>query len=71
MNSKPWYQSITIVAASVVAFLQTVPLLITQVDSIFPSLHLGVNPIVIQALSIIGIIVAIYGRLTATTTITK
>lgn len=68
MNNKPWYQSITIIAASIVGLLQIIPDLIAQVDAVLP-VNLAANPIVIKILSVIGIIVAIYGRFTAKTTI--
>lgn len=66
-QSKPWYQSVTIIAASLVAFLQVVPDLINTVNVALPDLHLATNPIVLKVLSIIGVIVAIYGRFTAKT----
>ncbi len=69
MNTKPWYTSITIWAAAFVGFLQGLPELINAINTAAPSLGLAANPIVIQVLSIIGVIVAIYGRFTATTTI--
>lgn len=71
MESKKWYESLTVIAASIVGFLQTVPGIIASLDAALPNLHLAVNPIVIQVLSVIGVIVAIYGRLTAKTTLTK
>lgn len=70
MNAKPWYSSMTIWAAAIVGFLQTLPDLIAQINSIAPGLGLSANPLVIKILSIIGVIVAIYGRLTASTTLT-
>ena len=69
METKPWYQSLTVIASGVVAFLQVLPSIITQIDAAIPSIHLATNPVVIQVLSIIGVIVAIYGRLTAKTTL--
>ena len=66
-ETKPWYQSVTIIAASVVAFLQVVPDILNTVNAAMPDLHLATNPIVMKVLSIIGIIVAIYGRFTAKT----
>ncbi len=68
MNSKPWYQSITVWAGAVVAFLQIIPTIIVEIDKVVPA-DLTANPIVIQALSVIAAIVAIYGRFTAKTTI--
>ncbi len=67
-ETKPWYQSITILAASVVGFLQFVPEIITKIDEVIPA-DLAANPIVLKVLSIIGVIVAIYGRFTAKTSI--
>lgn len=66
---KPWWTSMTIWAAGFVGFLQTVPDLVASLNNAIPSLHLATNPIVIQVLSVIGVIVAIYGRLTAKSTI--
>lgn len=70
METKPWYKSITIVAASIVAFLQVIPDIVLQINTALPGLALTTNPIVMKVLSIIGIVVAIYGRLTAKTTLT-
>lgn len=67
--SKPWYSSLTIIAASLVGLLQLVPGAVAQIDTVIPTAHIAANPVVIQVLSIIGIIVAIYGRFTATKTI--
>lgn len=69
MNTKAWYTSLTIWATAAVAFLQTVPDIITQINAVAPGLGLSSNPLVIKVLSIIGVIVAIYGRLTAKTVI--
>lgn len=71
METKKWYQSITIQASAIVAFLQIVPDIIGQINAAVPSLGLSTNPIVMKALTIIGVIVAIYGRFTAKTTVTK
>ena len=67
MGTKSWTSSLTIWAASIVGILQMIPGIITQLDVAIPSAHLAVNPFVIQVMSIIVIIVAIYGRFTATT----
>lgn len=69
MESKQWFQSITIWASAFVAFLQGVPDIIVQVNAIMPGLNLSSNPLVMKALTIIGVIVAIYGRVTAKSTI--
>ncbi len=65
-TSKPWYQSITVLAGSAVAFLQMIPFLISEIDKVVPA-DLSANPAVIQLLSIIAAIVTIYGRFTAKT----
>ena len=71
MNTKPWYSSLTIWAAAFVAFLQGVPEIINQINAAAPGLGLAANPLVMKILTIIGLIVAIYGRLTAKTTISS
>ena len=66
METKKWYESLTIQASIVVAFLQGVPEIITQINAVAPGLGLSANPIVMKVLTVIAVIVAIYGRLTAT-----
>ena len=68
MGDKKWYQSLTIVAASIVGFLQFIPEIIGEIDKAIP-MDLSTNPAVIKLLSIIGVIVAIYGRVKANTVI--
>lgn len=65
MESKPWYTSLTIWASKAIIVLQALPLFIGWVDSSF-GLQLATNPVVINILSVVAAIVAIYGRMTAT-----
>lgn len=68
MENKPWYSSITIIAAGFVAFLQGLPTLVAEIDKFVP-MDLSVNPVVVKVLTIAAAIVAIYGRFTAKTQI--
>lgn len=68
MESKPWYQSLTVWAGKAVIVLQAIPLLIMWLDANF-GLNLQSNPVVIQLLSVVAALVAIYGRVTAKTVI--
>lgn len=68
MESKKWYQSLTVWAGKAVIVLQALPMLVAWIDANF-GLTLSTNPTVIHILSIIAGIVAIYGRITASTVI--
>lgn len=68
MESKPWYQSLTVWAGKAIILLQAIPLVIAWADASF-GLSLQSNPIVINVLSTVAAIIAIYGRFTAKTVI--
>lgn len=68
MESKPWYQSLTVWAGKAIILLQAIPLVIAWADASF-GLNLQSNPVVINILSAIAGIIAIYGRFTAKTVI--
>jgi len=68
MDSKKWYESVTIWAGKAIILLQAIPFVITWIDANY-GLHLQANPVVINALSAIAGIVTIYGRITAKTVI--
>ncbi len=68
METKAWYQSVTIWAGKIIIVLQVIPLIVAWVDANF-GLQLSTNPVVIQIMSAIAGIIAIYGRVTAKTVI--
>lgn len=70
METKKWYQSITMWAAKIIVVLQVAPIVVLWLDSNF-GLSLSTNPFVINFLTAIAAIVAAYGRFTAKTTLIK
>lgn len=66
MEQKPWFNSITIWGAKIVAVATFLPDLVALMDAKL-GLSLATNPIVMKILAAAGLVVIIYGRLTAKT----
>lgn len=64
MEQKKWYQSITLWGAKIVAVAMFLPDLVALIDAKL-GLSLATNPIVIKVLGVAGLLVVVYGRLTA------
>jgi len=69
METKNKLKSLTIQAGSMIILLQSLPMLVAEVDKMVP-MDLSTNPKVIAGLTIASGIVAIYGRLRAKTKLT-
>lgn len=69
MEQKPWFKSLTIIGAAIAGLATALPDIVNTVQVALPMFHISTNPFVVKVVAICGVIVAIYGRLTAKTTL--
>ena len=67
MDTKNKLKSLTIQGAAVIAFLETLPVIINEINTAVPDLNITANPLVVTVLKYAAIAVVIYGRLRAKT----